>query len=148
MHWDWQHLLCYYTEEPTGRILMPHQPNQRLLSTPVNQGGQNYLNLTDLKVQTFSCLQHVTHYIMFMKYAGSSAEHDKYQIRWVWLFFNLNIWFIRLFAAVAAVHLSDRLSLSLLRTSAPMFSHSFCKSRQRLSFDPTVDLSNLFSSSA
>lgn len=41
---------------------MPHQPIQRLLSTPVKQRGQNYLNLTELKVQTFPCLQHIMYF--------------------------------------------------------------------------------------
>ncbi len=49
------------------------------------------------------------------------------------------------FAAITAAHLSGIVSIYFLRISTQMLSNAFCNSRQRLSFECTIDLSNFFS---
>ncbi len=49
------------------------------------------------------------------------------------------------FAAITAAHLSGIVSIYFLRISTQMLSNALCNSRQRLSFECTIDLSNFFS---
>ncbi len=59
--------------------------------------------------------------------------------------FNFNIWYVHRFQQLQQ-HISLA-SIYFLRTSTLMLSHAFCNSRQRLSFEYTIDLSSLFSNS-
>ncbi len=104
-------------------------------------------HLTNLKTLTFFCLQNIIYFhnvhetCRWLLWAQQISDEVHHTL--LTLIFGMSTF-------ITAAHLSGIVSTYFLRTSTLMLSHAFCNScnsTQRLSFECTIDLYNLFSNS-